>query len=132
MDFERVSTEDDSNSSLLSHGSHNSTDFTKPHSRQREFKFDIIKTCLLVYCAISVTAMLAVAVAIFTQLKALEINTRCQTSYEFTAALGHNQALMSVDHKFDSLWDSEEVRENVVNLPDEKAGGKPLPGTISM
>ncbi len=45
---------------------------------------------------------------------------------------GHTTALMSVDHKYDSLWEDQDGRSQVILLPDDDSDGELLPGAFSM
>jgi hypothetical protein len=70
--------------------------------------------------------------AILNQLQLQTNGKSCQANKVFKTAYGHNTALMSVDHKYDSLWEDQDGKSQVILLPDDDSDGELLPGTFSM
>ncbi|KUJ13262.1 uncharacterized protein LY89DRAFT_753858 [Mollisia scopiformis] len=129
--YDRVSSEDSSNEHLLPD---DSSSLYSPVAlrRSKGFGFSISTACLLVYCALSTTAMVIFMVAILNQLQPQSHDNNCQVNKVFKAAYGHNTALMSVDHKYDALWEVQDGQSQVLLLPDEDSGGELVPGAFSM
>ncbi|KAI0412909.1 hypothetical protein F5X98DRAFT_353427 [Xylaria grammica] len=55
-----------------------------------------------------------------------------QTEHSFEATFGGDLSYMSVDHKYDHLWEDLGAKGLIVKLPDEKYDGELRPGSISM
>jgi hypothetical protein len=86
----------------------------------------------LIYCALVTTSAVVFLAALLGRLQALESCQSCQSRHEFKATFGHDVSFMSVDHKYDALWESEDGRDNLIYLPDEDGTREPLPAAISM
>ncbi|CZR59355.1 uncharacterized protein PAC_09247 [Phialocephala subalpina] len=129
--YDRVSSEDSSNEHLMPD---DSSSLYSPVTlrRSRRFGLSITTTCLLVYCALSTTAVAIFMVAILKQLQLQSNGNSSQANKVFKAAYGHNTALMSVDHKYDSLWENQDGQSQVLLLPDDDSDGELVPGAFSM
>ncbi|KAI1427176.1 hypothetical protein F5Y12DRAFT_739085 [Xylaria sp. FL1777] len=88
---------------------------------------------LLIYCALSTTAAIILMSIILGQLQA---NASCtdndQGEHAFQAVFGGDLSYMSVDHKYDHLWEDLGAKGLIIKLPDEKYDGELRPGSISM
>lgn len=134
--YERLSIEDD-----LSIGGKHALDSScsgehRPIVR-RIVSCPFSTTMLLSYCALSTTIIAFLAAAI---LGKLGTTMPCQQgsqqgsqdAHSFHNVLGRDPAYMSLDHKYDTLWEDLGSTALVVKLPDATYGGQPRAGSISM
>jgi hypothetical protein len=129
--YDRVSSSEDSSNEHLMLDDSSSLYSPITLRRSKRFSFSIIM-CLLVYCALSATAVVIFMAAILNQLQLQTNGKSCQANKVFKTAYGHNTALMSVDHKYDSLWEDQDGKSQVILLPEDDSDGELLPGTFSM
>ncbi|KAI0402433.1 hypothetical protein F4802DRAFT_575729 [Xylaria palmicola] len=132
--YERLSLEDSTGSGLplLS-----SLSLESEHARSGTLRprwlVSLATPILLIYCALSTSVMVILMGIILSQLQA---NSLCkqagQSEHTLQAAFGGNLSYMSVDHKYDHLWEDLGAKGLIVKLPDENYNGKLRPGSISM
>ncbi|KAF2971273.1 hypothetical protein GQX73_g2248 [Xylaria multiplex] len=69
-------------------------------------------------------------------LNRLRTNVSCghgdRDDHSLHAVFGGDLSYMSVDHKYDHLWEDLGAKDLIVKLPDEKHNGELRPGSISM
>lgn len=101
-------------------------------SGARKFWIRTIRTGLLIYCAAVTTIVLALMVTILSHLRSQTICRSRQATNLFKAVYGHDLEYMSVNHKYDPLWEVQDGTASVVYLPDEEFGGDVSPAVLSM
>jgi hypothetical protein len=130
--YARLSIED---SSGLGSNSLLSSPFSaeKPPTRHRLIGFVFSKTTLISYCALSTTVIVFLMAAVLGQLR-MDMSCRYwgQNRKSFQGVLGSDPSYMSLDHKYDSLWEDLGSTGLVIKLPDSNYGGQPRHASISM
>ncbi|KAM7186187.1 protein of unknown function (DUF3328) domain containing protein [Rhypophila sp. PSN 637] len=94
------------------------------------------QTVLISYCAFSTTALVILTAIILSQQQQLLTSSQ-QPKQIFQATFGADPSYMSLDHKYDHLWEDLGSKGLIIKLPDADAGdngnGKPpTPASISM
>ncbi|KEY71912.1 hypothetical protein S7711_11358 [Stachybotrys chartarum IBT 7711] len=129
--YERLSVEDDlsTGSKLLLLSSYSAKE--SPTSR-RQAAANLVSTVLLIYCAVSTTIIVFLAAAVLGQLhQGSSCHQGVHGGKPFQAALGSDPTYMSLDHKYDNLWDDFGMASLAIKLPDS-AHGEPKHAAISM
>ncbi|KAI1436983.1 hypothetical protein GGR50DRAFT_158091 [Xylaria sp. CBS 124048] len=132
--YERLSLEDTTSSDLplLAPDSMASED-PIPIKRRSTWHNASSTTLLLGYCALSTTL---VVVLLGITLGQLQTNVSHREDYRgghsFHAVFSGDLSYMSVDHKYDHLWEDLGAKGLIVKLPDENYDEKLRPGSISM
>lgn len=90
-------------------------------------------TILLSYCVLSTTIIAILAAAILGKLgMAMSCQQGSRDANSFHSVLGSDPAYMSLDHKYDTLWDDLGSTGFVIKLPDAAYGGQPRHASVSM
>lgn len=85
------------------------------------------RTVLISYCALSTTIIVILVATMLARQPHAVANPG-----SFQASFGADSSYMSLDHKFDDLWEDLGSKDLIIKLPDAGNGGKPTHGTISM
>ncbi|KAI1825013.1 hypothetical protein F4861DRAFT_219365 [Xylaria intraflava] len=134
--YERLSTEDTSSSGLpLLSPMSAALEGSRSAKRKLAWHNMLSTHFLLSYCALSTTFMI-----ILLGMVLIQPRTNCNATYKevirgghsFRAVFGSDVSYMSVDYKYDHLWEDLGAKGLTVNLPDESYRGKSRPGSISM
>ncbi|KAI5865371.1 hypothetical protein GGS23DRAFT_558942 [Durotheca rogersii] len=130
--YERLSSQD--NSYARGKPSAESSISTKGFSlRQRLVRSAFSTTTLMSYCALSTTIIVFLTAAVLGHVRT---DTSCQprsrNGQSFYGVLGSDPSYMSLDHKYDSLWEDLGSTGLVIKLPDDDYGGEPRHASISM
>ncbi|KAM7212551.1 protein of unknown function (DUF3328) domain containing protein, partial [Rhypophila decipiens] len=89
------------------------------------------RTVLISYCAFS-TTILVILTAIILSQKQLLISSH-QPKEIVQATFGADPSYMSLDHKYDHLWENLGSKGLIIKLPDDASDNeKPTPASISM
>jgi hypothetical protein len=129
--YERLSIED--NSGIGSEPLLSSSSAEEPPTRHRLVRYVFSKTTLISYCALSTTVIVFLTAAVLGQLR-MDISCQQwgQDRKSFQGVLGSDPSYMSLDHKYDSLWEDLGSTGLVIKLPDGNYGGQPRHASISM
>ncbi|KAH8888974.1 hypothetical protein GQ53DRAFT_825744 [Thozetella sp. PMI_491] len=91
-------------------------------------------TFLLAYCVLSTTSIVALTAAVLYKLGTGDdlIRHDCRNGRYFEGVFGGDEIYMSVDHKFDNLWENLGGKALIIQLPDESYDGQATPASISI
>ncbi|KAI0534370.1 hypothetical protein GGR58DRAFT_61230 [Xylaria digitata] len=132
--YERLSIDDRTSSGLrLLTSMSLASDDTISTKRKSKWAASSTAPLLLIYCALSTTVAIILMAMVLNQLRT---NVSCghgsRSDHSLQAVFGGDLSYMSVDHKYDHLWEDLGAKDLIIKLPDEKHNGELRPGSISM